>query len=97
MPQSDRLFLRRLPELLVPRGLVVLVSPFSWLPQYTPREKWLGGRASDGMASLEGLRRAMDGLNFDLISTEDTPFLIREHARKYQLGFSCVTVWQLRA
>jgi hypothetical protein len=77
----------------VPRGLVVLVSPFSWLPQYTRREKWLGGR--DGVASLEGLTRAMQGLGFSLVRTEDTPFLIREHVRKYQLGFSCVTVWQL--
>ena len=89
--------MRQLPDLLVPRGLVVLVSPFSWLPQYTPREKWLGGRAADGVASLDGLKNAMTGLNFSLLRLEDAPFLIREHARKFQLGFSCVTVWQLNA
>ena len=35
-------FLERLPSLLQPRGLVVLVSPFSWLPAYTPKSAWLG-------------------------------------------------------
>jgi hypothetical protein len=35
-------FLTALPRLLVPGGLVVLVSPYSWLSQYTPREHWLG-------------------------------------------------------
>lgn len=30
-----------------------------------------------------------------LIHTEECPFLIREHVRKYQWGCSHVTVWQL--
>ena len=37
-------FLDALPRLLVAGGLVVLVSPYSWLPQYTPRTEWLGER-----------------------------------------------------
>jgi SAM-dependent methyltransferase len=36
-------FLSAVPSLLVPGGLLVLVSPYSWLPAYTPRDKWLGG------------------------------------------------------
>ena len=81
----------------MPGGLVVHVSPFSWLPQYTPQAKWLGGRVkADGApdASLPGLKRAMEAAGFALLHTEDFPFLIREHARKFQLGFSCVTVWK---
>lgn len=35
-------FLTRLPSLLVPRGLVVLVSPYSWLPAYTAKDRWIG-------------------------------------------------------
>ena len=88
--------MRSLPGLLEPRGLVVLVSPFSWLGQYTPRDKWLGGRAGEGTGSLEGLTTAMRGLGFELLHKEDVPFLIREHARKFQLGVSCLTVFQLR-
>ena len=30
-----------------------------------------------------------------LLHEEDTPFLIREHARKFQWGCSHATVWQL--
>jgi SAM-dependent methyltransferase len=39
---EPKAFLRRLPSLLVPGGLVVFVSPYSWLKQYTPKDKWLG-------------------------------------------------------
>lgn len=38
-------FLARLPSLLAPGGLVVLVSPYSWLPQYTKKDAWIGASA----------------------------------------------------
>lgn len=38
----------------------------------------------------------MEARGFKLLHREDTPFLIREHVRKYQLGFSELTVWQLQ-
>jgi len=85
LPGRD--FIGRLSSLLVPGGLVVHVSPFSWLPQYTKQELWLGGRVkADGSPdpSLPGLMRAMQAQGFELLHTEDCPFLIREHARKFQ-------------
>lgn len=36
-------FLRRLPSLIKPGGVLVLVSPYSWLPAWTDRQHWLGG------------------------------------------------------
>lgn len=39
---DPQLFLEALPRLVAPGGLVVFVSPYSWLKQYTPREAWLG-------------------------------------------------------
>jgi SAM-dependent methyltransferase len=42
------LFLQALPGLLVPGGIVVLVSPYSWLKQYTPRSNWLGACGIEG-------------------------------------------------
>ncbi len=36
-------FLHDLPRLLKPGGIAVLVSPYSWLAAWTPRDKWLGG------------------------------------------------------
>jgi putative 4-mercaptohistidine N1-methyltranferase len=97
---SPRAFLNSLPGLLEPRGLVVFISPYSWLAQYTPREEWLGGTTAGGADgaprwSADGLRAAMEGNGFRLVHEEECPFLIREHARKFQWGCSHVTVFQL--
>jgi hypothetical protein len=72
-----------------------LVSPFSWLEEYTPKEKWIGGyydthgQPVDSHKALE----AMLSSSFKLTQRFNIPFLIREHARKYQWGISDVTVW----
>ena len=42
LPQPER-FLADLPRLLKPGGIAVLVSPYSWLAAWTPRQRWLGG------------------------------------------------------
>ncbi|CAE7522625.1 unnamed protein product [Symbiodinium sp. KB8] len=92
-------FLDRLKDIVVEGGLVVLVSPYSWLPAYTAKDKWLGGfNAADGKPadSFEGLTAALQG-HFDLVHTENMPFLIREHLRKFQWGCSHATVWQRKA
>jgi hypothetical protein len=39
---SGRAFLDRLTTLVAPRGLVVLISPYSWLEGYTSKDKWVG-------------------------------------------------------
>ena len=49
---KPRDFLARLPDLVVPGGLVVLVSPFSWLPQYTKPQDWVGGGAEPSLPVL---------------------------------------------
>lgn len=36
-------FLGRCPSLVKRGGVLVLVSPFSWLEAWTPQQKWLGG------------------------------------------------------
>lgn len=87
-------FLESLPDLLVAGGLVVLVSPYSWLRQYTAQEHWLGGAPGSPTSSFEGLTAVMTRVGFKLVHTEECPFLIREHARKFQWGISHVTVWQ---
>lgn len=92
-------FLERLPSLLVPGGIVVLISPYSWLTSYTSKDKWLGGcTGPDGKVkdSFMGLTAVMERLGFTLVHQEDTPFIIREHIRKYQWGISHGTVWQYR-
>lgn len=77
-----RAFLRSCADWLVkPGGTLVLLTPFSWLEQWTPRDEWIGG---GDLVSSEELQREMTGLGFVLRARADVPFLIREHARKFQ-------------
>ena len=77
--------LARLPDLVKPGGQLVITSPYTWLEDFTPRANWL-------CPALDGLRTAL-ALDFDLVSTRDLPFLIREHARKFQWSVAQATVW----
>ena len=75
----------------------MIVSPYTWMDEHTPRDAWLGGyRTADGAAvhSDETLRRVMAELGFRLLGEEDMPLLIREHARKYQFIVSHAMVFQ---
>ena len=88
-------FLARLPELVKGGGQLVLTSPYTWLEDFTPRANWLGGfTAGDARRStLDGLSAALSA-HFDLISTRDLPFLIREHARKFQWSVAQASIWR---
>ena len=77
--------LTRLPSLVKPGGQLVITSPYTWLEDFTPRANWL-------CPTLDVLRSALDS-TFDLISTHDMPFLIREHARKFQWSVAQATIW----
>ena len=90
-------FLAQLPSLLARDGVVVFISPYSWLRAYTPHGAWLGGKADAGGKprwSRDGLCDAMRELGFELCHEEDVPFLIREHARKFQWGCSHLTAFR---
>ncbi|CAD7704115.1 unnamed protein product [Ostreobium quekettii] len=94
-------FFRSLPRLTKQGGIVVLISPYSWLEAWTPKSQWLGGYWSKdegavAVRTAKRLQEVMDGLGFDLVHQEDVPFMIREHARKYQWGMSHGTVWKKR-
>ena len=43
-----------------PGGLLVILSPYTWLEEFTPRDKWLGGGRSTGrtVTTLAALRAA---------------------------------------
>lgn len=86
--------LRNLTNLVKPGGQLVIASPYTWLPEFTPPENWLGGfyREGEAVRTLDTLRRILES-DFALSSVMDLPFLIREHARKYQLGISQATCW----
>ncbi len=88
-------FLVRVPSLVKPGGQLVITSPYTWLAEFTPWTKWLGGfeRHDLRVATLDGLRAVLDP-HFDLVAVKDLPFLIREHARKFQLSIAQASIWR---
>jgi putative 4-mercaptohistidine N1-methyltranferase len=94
MPQKC---LEQLPKLLRPGGQLIITSPYTWLSSYTPRKHWLGGRTRRGrpIKTFDALRRMLSP-DFKLIRRLDLPFLLREHARKYQLGIAEASTWRRR-
>jgi 5-histidylcysteine sulfoxide synthase/putative 4-mercaptohistidine N1-methyltranferase len=91
------MFLDSIGDRVLPGGLLVITSPYTWLEEYTPKSKWLGGRREHGEAltTFAGIARALDG-GFDLVHRTDVPFVIRETARKHQHSIADLTVWRRR-
>jgi putative 4-mercaptohistidine N1-methyltranferase len=86
--------LGQLPKLVRGGGQLLITSPYTWLAEYTPRENWLGGFERDGKAvhTLDALKEFL-APHFELFRRQTIPFVIREHARKFQLGFPEATLW----
>jgi putative 4-mercaptohistidine N1-methyltranferase len=94
--KTPRLFLSTIHQHIVPGGLLVLTSPYTWLSEFTPRSEWLGGFSEGGrdITTLVGLRKFLNP-HFRLFEEpRDIPFVIRETARKYQHSIAQMTVWE---
>ncbi|EDQ91201.1 uncharacterized protein MONBRDRAFT_19935 [Monosiga brevicollis MX1] len=83
--------------LVKPGGLLFVSSPFSWMERYTPKDLWLGGRETfDGeVSSIDTLHASLND-NFELLEVMDMPFMLREHARKFEYVKAYATVWRHR-
>jgi 5-histidylcysteine sulfoxide synthase/putative 4-mercaptohistidine N1-methyltranferase len=77
-------------------GLLVLLSPYTWLEEFTPKDKWLGGLKIDGenVTTLDGLRARLEPRFRMIGEPRDVEFVIRETARKFQHTTSQMTVWE---
>jgi SAM-dependent methyltransferase len=86
--------LAQLPGLLNPGGQLIITSPYTWLAEYTPRENWLGGflRGGQPVQTFDTLEKIL-APRFELGRRQDLAFVIREHARKFQLGFAEASLW----
>ena len=85
---DPRLLLDRLPDLVKVGGQLLLATPFTWLEEFTPKQKWL----SKGN-SVEALEEELSP-SFQLEKSVDLPFVIREHRRKFQFSVSLGTRWR---
>ena len=89
--------LNQLSGLLKSGGQLIITSPYTWLEAYTPSTHWLGGLQRDGedVQTLDGLHDHLSPA-FQWTQTLELPFLIREHARKYQWSVAQGSCWVRR-
>ena len=74
----------------------MISTPATWLEEFTPRDKWVGGFVKDDQewTTFHGLQQLFWG-QFELIGGPvEVPFVIRETSRKYQHSFAQLTVWK---
>ena len=87
-----------LPRIVNKGGVVVIVTPFTWLEEFTNRAKWLGGVidpvSKQPIHSKDVLRTIMEEQGFEKIHEEEMPLVIREHRRKYQYIVSEASGWR---
>ena len=90
-------FLQDMPHKINKDGLLVLLSPYTWLEEHTPKENWLGGFIKDNkeVYTLDTLKENLK--EFELIETIDVPFMIKETSRKYQYTISQMSIWKKKA
>jgi putative 4-mercaptohistidine N1-methyltranferase len=78
--------LQRLPSLVRSGGQLLLTTPCTWLEDFTPKANWPKGKTRDWL-------REVLSADFSLDLETDMPFLIREHARKYQWSVALGMRW----
>ena len=90
--------LNAMPKIVNKGGVVVMVTPFTWLEEFTPKSKWLGGFhdpvSQEPLYSKDNLKMIMESLGFEKVHEEQMPLVIREHRRKYQYIISEATGWR---
>ena len=93
---SPKELLAVLRRLLNPGGHLLIASPYTWLSEFTPTQEWLGAiQTWSETTTLRAIRENL-GNKFELVSSKDLPFLIREHARKYQWSVAQASLWLKR-
>lgn len=79
-------------KVLKPGGVLCLTTPFTWMEEFTPPDKWLIGKS--GESSFQILRMRLEAEGFELIFRRPMPFLIRETGRKFQFVVAEGSAWK---
>ncbi len=90
------LFLNDISSRINDNGILILTSPYTWLEDYTVKENWLGGYINENgktILTIDTLQKVFKD-TFELINTQDVPFVIKETKRKYQHTISQLSVWR---
>lgn len=84
--KEPKRLIERFPSLVNPQGQLLLTTPCTWLEEYTPKDLWPQPDTFRWLTSqLED--------HFILDAQIDIPFVIREHARKFQWTMAMGTRW----
>ncbi len=78
--------LKKLPTLMNEGGSLVITTPCTWIGEFTPMENWPKGSTLDWISTNLSDK-------FVLQDNHDMPFIILEHARKFQVGIAQASVW----
>jgi 5-histidylcysteine sulfoxide synthase/putative 4-mercaptohistidine N1-methyltranferase len=91
-------FLNMIHERIVKGGLLIITSPYTWLEEFTKRDKWIGGFRKDGenVTTLQSLGEMLAPHFASVGIPRDIPFVIRETGRKFQHIVAQMTVWERR-
>ena len=92
--EDPAMLLSKLSHLVRSHGQLIITSPYTWTRDFTPSAKWLGGYEREGepIDSFTAIQQLL-APHFRLLRTRDLPFLIREHARKYQWCVAHASIW----
>lgn len=85
-------FLRMLGHLVQPGGQLILISPYTWLEEFTSRDQWLVGVKKP----LEIIENHLKE-TFELQDAFNMPFLLRETIRKYEWCVSQASLWKRKS
>ena len=87
-------FLKDIQSRLNINGLLVILSPYTWLEEYTPKSKWLGGYRKENrdIFTIDTLKKGLYSLK--LLDTMDVEFVIKETKRKFQHSISQMSIWK---
>jgi 5-histidylcysteine sulfoxide synthase/putative 4-mercaptohistidine N1-methyltranferase len=93
---SPARFLETVHERLNAGGLLLIASPYTWLPEHTKREEWIGGFKKDGenFTTLDGLDAILSKHFRRVQGPLSVPFVIRETKRKFQHTLSEASIWE---
>ncbi|MEO3811639.1 methyltransferase domain-containing protein [Sphaerisporangium sp. B11E5] len=80
--------------LLRPGGLLMIACPWSWYPEFSPPEAWLGS-AGDCVTSEQALKNFLSG-HMELLLEKDEPGVLCQNPREYDYFEAHVTVWRKR-
>ena len=83
-----------LQEMLTETGILIISSPYTWKPEHTNVENWIGGYLKDAENhfTVDGLKEALLP-NFVLLEEKKVPFVIPDADGTYQYTYSNCTIF----